>query len=196
MSSRSKRSGPASPLPGAVFTAFPRLESPGGSDVAVLEMQLGREPRGEIFVACRCPHGLPAVILTVPFAADDGPAPPLLWLSCPSAAAAAGRLEGAKGIARLAEALDADGALRSRFMDDEERFAAALEALAEHSGAPPERYHARGAAGGGKGAVKCLHAHLAYALASRGGAAGGWILHVIEEKGGTWCEKVPEACLS
>jgi hypothetical protein len=81
-------------------------------------------------------------------------------------------------------------------MEDEERFAEAWGAIAEYSGAPMERYRARGAAGGRKGAVKCLHAHLAYALAAHHGAAGGWCLRLIEEKGGTWCEKVPEACLT
>ncbi len=184
-------------LPRCAHDEFPGLERPGEDDLSLLERQLGRNPRGEVYVARRCPHGIPAVILTVPFDNEGRPTPPLLWLSCPYACREAARLESERAVRRFSESLARAGEDALRFEEEEERFGLIQSEIAWSGGeVPTDRLRERGVAGGRRGSIKCLHAHLAYRLASGRGVVGGWCLDEIEQGTGCWCEKIPEACLT
>jgi hypothetical protein len=204
------KSDDAGDLLGVLTELFPGVEEAGAGDLEVIERQLGRRPQGELSVARRCPLGEPAVVLTLPAKIERGPAPPLLWLSCPSAAKRMGTLESRSGSDSVAGWLAADSEAASSFANDEERFSEAQcriagEAAGEEVAA---RLAGRGAAGGAKGAIKCLHAHLAYRLAlsspvacdncpgpPEGGVVGEWCEKMLEREGGIWCERPPSACL-
>ena len=80
-------------------------------DRAAVAEQLGREPRGEMTVAHRCPCGRPDVVRTNPRLPDGTPFPTLYYLTCPRATAACSTLE-SQGVMRemeqrLATALEA-----------------------------------------------------------------------------------------
>jgi uncharacterized protein len=197
----------SSSLPGIECAArrareeFPQLEEPSANDLLVIERQLGRRPQGAVFVARRCPHGRPFVILTLPFEREGGGhVPPLLWLSCPHLAREVSRMEGGGATRRFAEALEPGGEHsreRTLFLEEEERFGKVQAGLAAACGPGlASRWEKKGVAGGRRGAVKCLHAHLAYWLASERGVVGGWCLEEISNGSGSSCERTPEACLA
>lgn len=207
----------ASPAAESLRREFPYLETPSSRDLSVVERQISRQPRGRVLVAARCPRGLPAVIFTPPFEADGDRMPPLLWLSCPSAARETARLESEGAVAGFAERLRAERGALELFTRDEERFARAFSLAASGSReAFAERLGERGVAGGRKGAVKCLHAHVAYRLAAAPsqepetrlsvadqpvevadppGLLGRWCVEELEKRSGLWCERIPEACV-
>lgn len=129
-------------------------------DLAVVEAQLGRRPRGTRAVAHRCPCGLPDVVQTTPRLADGTPFPTMYYLTCPRAAAACGRLESSGLMREMYARLDTDPELADRYRRAHEDYLARREALGE----VPEL---RGvSAGGMPNRVKCLHALLAHALAA------------------------------
>ncbi len=185
------------PLPAEALEEFPRLGPLGEADFAVVASQLGRPPRGEVFVAARCRHGRPSVILTVPFEIEGKPTPPLLWLTCPHASLQMSRLEGERAARRFVEALEPGGEAAARFLAEEERFGEAQCRLAAQANWKlAVRLRGRGVAGGPPGAVKCLHAHLAFRLASGRGVVGGWCLEELVKTAGRACDRIPEACLT
>lgn len=184
-------------LPALARETFAGLEVPSREDLEVLSRQIARPPAGWVFIARRCPQGLPAVILTVPTGSSDGPFPPLLWLSCPHVAREAGRLE-SEGLARYFERmLESDDLARGTFMEEEAEFARLAGQVMRNAWGQElaGKVGERGVAGGARGAVKCLHAHLAFKLASGRGQVGWWCLDALEKGKGTWCEKKPAACL-
>lgn len=130
------------------------------ADLAVVEAQLGRPPRGTQAVAHRCPCGLPDVVETRPRLADGSPFPTLYYLTCPRAVAACSRLESTGVMAQLTDRLAADQELAASYRAAHEDYVArrsAIEAVPEIAGV---------SAGGMPGRVKCLHALLAHALAA------------------------------
>jgi hypothetical protein len=129
-------------------------------DLAVVEKQLGRRPRGTRAVAHRCPCGRPDVVETTPRLADGSPFPTLYYLTCPRAVAACSRLESAGLMRDMAARLAADPELAARNRCAHEDYLArrdAIEVVPELAGT---------SAGGLPGRVKCLHALLAHALAA------------------------------
>jgi len=103
---------------------------------------------------------MPDVVVTSPRLADGTPFPTVYYLTCPRAASAVGRLEGA-GVMREMEArLDEDPQLRESYAAAHEHYLAARAALAD----VPEI--ARVSAGGMPDRVKCLHVLLAHSLAA------------------------------
>ncbi len=129
-------------------------------DTAAVSRQLGREPRGAVAVAHRCPCGEPDVVTTLPRLPDGTPFPTLFYLTCPRATAAIGTLE-SSGLMRDMEArLAADPELASRYRAAHESYLAdrdALDVVDEIAGI---------SAGGMPTRVKCLHVLVAHALAS------------------------------
>lgn len=129
-------------------------------DVAAVTQQLGREPRGAVSVAHRCPCGDPDVVMTAPRLPDGTPFPTTYYLTCPRAAAAIGTLE-SSGLMR-----DMEGRLAS-----DEELAAAYRAahesyLAERAGLGHVEEIDGISAGGMPTRVKCLHVLVAHALAA------------------------------
>jgi hypothetical protein len=140
------------------------------SDRAVVERQLGRAPRAFRRVAVRCPFGRPAV--TEQAAYDDAgePFPTTFWLTCPHLVAAVSRLEAAGGVERWTRAAAQDPEL-----------AASLErAHEEQRTLRPELDLGVGGARPGAGSLKCLHAHVAFALARPGYELGERIIAELD----------------
>jgi hypothetical protein len=146
------------------------------ADRSVVAAQLGRPPRGTRAVADRCPCGLPDVVETTPRLADGTPFPTLYYLTCPRAVAACGRLESAGRMKEMSARLRDDPELAARYRAAHEDYLARREAL----GHVPEI--AGVSAGGMPDRVKCLHVHLAHALAAGPGVNpfGDEVLALVE----------------
>jgi hypothetical protein len=129
-------------------------------DAAAVTRQLGREPRGVVRAAHRCPCGQPDVVMTRPRLPDGTPFPTLYYLTCPKAAALIGTLE-SSGLMRDMEArLADDPELAAAYRSAHESYLAerdALDPVAELDGV---------SAGGMPTRVKCLHVLVAHALAA------------------------------
>ena len=127
-------------------------------DRAIVAEQLGRPPRAIRAVAARCPSGHPAVVQTSPRLEDGTPFPTLYYLTCPR-------------LTSLVSTLEASGLMRemtARLAEDADLAAAYLAAhkayLAERDAIEPLGTDV--SAGGRPGRVKCLHVHVAHALAA------------------------------
>ena len=127
-------------------------EPVAAADLAAVEAQLGRAPRGTHAVGHRCPCRHPDVVVTEPRLPDGTPFPTTYYLTCPRAASLIGTLEGS-GVMREMEARLAEDA------DLATAYAAAhlayLAARAELGDVPEID---RVSAGGMPDRVKCLHA--------------------------------------
>jgi hypothetical protein len=142
-------------------------------DRRLVSWQLGRPARAFRRVAVRCPFGYPAVSEQNARAADGTPFPTTFWLTCPWLVAAVSRLEAAGGVRRYTKAVAAEPALA----------ASLASAQAEQRRLRPELDAGLGGSQGGE-SLKCLHAHVAFALARPGYALGSRILAEIDEP---WC---------
>jgi len=151
-------------------------------DLYVVELQLGRVPRGISAIAHRCPCGLPDVVETAPRLADGTPFPTLYYLTCPRANAALSRQEAAGVMRSMTARLRADPDLRERYRAAHADYVRRRDAAAAAAGVAPLPPGTQ-SAGGMPDRVKCLHALAAHALAVRGGnplgaeaveAAGQW----------------------
>lgn len=153
-------------------------------DRALVEQQLGRPPRAFLRVACRCPFDRPAVTEQAPYDLAGEPFPTTYYLTCPYLVAAVSRLEAAGGVERWSEAVAADPELREslRRASDEQR-AVRRELAAGHAGSDGGASLELGIGGSHNPArLKCLHAHVAYALARPGYALGERILAEVEPR--------------
>lgn len=149
------------------------------SDRAVVERQLGRPPRAFRRVAVRCPFGLPAVTEQNAYDDTGSPFPTTYWLTCPRLVRAVSRLEAAGGVERWSKLAAVDPEL-----------AASLEkAQAEQRAIRPELDFGIGGARPGAAGLKCLHAHVAFALARPGYELGERVVVELEP---LW----PAACCS
>jgi hypothetical protein len=147
-------------------------------DRAVVARQLGREPRAFRQVVVRCPFGLPAVTEQTPYDEAGSPFPTTYYLTCPHLVAAVSRLEAAGGVERWSQAAAAEPALaasRQRANAEQaelRRLLAAGREGRDHGGSLD-----LGIGGAARhGSLKCLHAHVAYALARPGYELGERIL--------------------
>ena len=84
---------PVPPAPPAPARPVLRLPVVDRSDLDAVARQLGREPRGVLEIAYRCPNGEPGVVKTAPRLPDGTPFPTLYYLTHPALTAAASRLE-------------------------------------------------------------------------------------------------------
>ena len=127
------------------------------ADRTAVAEQLGRAPRAIRAVAHRCPSGHPAVIQTSPRLDDGTPFPTLYYLTCPRLTSLTSTLE-ASGLmkdmtARLAE----DPELADAYLAAHRSYLAERDAISSLG--------TEVSAGGMPGRVKCLHVHVAHALA-------------------------------
>ena len=75
------------------------------NDLRVIAAQLGREPRGVVGVAWRCPCGRPGVVATEPRLPDGSPFPTTFYLSCQRAVTEVSRLEASGLMTQLTQRL-------------------------------------------------------------------------------------------
>ncbi|MBR8743162.1 DUF501 domain-containing protein [Nocardiopsis sp. MG754419] len=136
-------------------------------DLAAIELQLGRAPRGVRAVAHRCPCGLPDVVKTAPRLEDGTPFPTLYYLTCPRAAAVIGRLEGDGAMRRMQERLGEEPDLREAYTKAHEAYIDERAEQARLDGVEPLPEGMQ-STGGMPTRVKCLHALVGHELAAPG----------------------------
>lgn len=128
-------------------------------DLAAASRQRGREVRGVVEVAHRCPCGEPDVVRTAPRLPDGTPFPTTYYATCPRLTAAISTLESAGVMASMEARLHTDPVVG-------DAYSAAHEDYLERRGELGEVPEVEGvSAGGMPDRVKCLHALVAHALA-------------------------------
>jgi hypothetical protein len=135
-------------------------------DRTAVALQLGREPRTFRRVVVRCPWGLPVVTEQSPYDATGEPFPTTYYLTCPHLVAEVSRIEAAGGVERWGEAVARDPALREdirRATDTQRRIRRRLAGTPGVDGGASLELGIGGSSN--PEALKCLHAHVAYALA-------------------------------
>ena len=151
------------------------------ADVEAVRVQLGREPRGVVAVAHRCPCGAPDVVETAPRLPDGTPFPTTYYLTCPRASGAVSTLESSGLMREMSERLADDDELAAAYAAAHADYLRRRAAIAD----VPEL--ANVSAGGMPTRVKCLHVLTAHALAAGPGvnplgdealdALGPWWAH-------------------
>jgi uncharacterized protein len=127
------------------------------ADFDAVARQLGREPRGVLAIAYRCPNGEPGVVKTAPRLADGTPFPTLYYLTHPTLTAAASRLESSGLMKEMTARLADDAELSAAYRRAHESYLAERDAV--------EPLHTRSSGGGMPDRVKCLHVLIAHSLA-------------------------------
>lgn len=136
------------------------MTQPTADDLAVVEAQLGREPRGVAEVAWRCPCGKPGVVKTLPRLPNGTPFPTTYYLTNPQLVSAVSTLEASGLMTEMTARLADDADLAARYRAAHEAYLADREALGhvdEIDGI---------SAGGMPTRVKCLHVLVGHALAA------------------------------
>jgi hypothetical protein len=144
-------------------------------DEAVIERQLGRPARGLAGVAARCPYGAAAVVEQDSYLPGGEPFPTTYYLTCPHAVAAVSALEHAGGVDRYQRLAAEDDVIGSSYREGAQRQRTLRRPapVMLDDGASL----ALGIGGtAGDGAIKCLHAHAAFALAQPGYLLGEAVL--------------------
>jgi hypothetical protein len=139
-------------------------------DREVVERQLGRPPRAFRRVVVRCPFGRPAVTEQDPYDAEVEPFPTTYYLTCPYLVAAVSRLEAAGGVEAWSARAQADPELARSVEEATEAQRAIRRELAGGRTGADEGASLELGIGGSRNPsrLKCLHAHVAFALANPG----------------------------
>ena len=160
----------------------------GEEDRAAVARQLGRPPRAIRRVVRRCPFGLPAVTEQAPYDDSGEPFPTTYYLTCPHLVAAVSRIEARGGVERWSALAAEDTELAASLT-----YATAEQRKIRRSLAGGEVGRDGGASLGlGIGGastperLKCLHAHVAFALARPGYLLGE---RVLVELGPLWPDR-------
>jgi len=165
------------------------------ADRDVVARQLGREPRAFRRVAVRCPFGAPAVTEQQPYTADGEPFPTTYYLTCPHLVVAVSRIEAAGGVERWSVAVREEAELAASLAaaDDEQRRVRRELAAGSQQRGDGGASLEFGVAGSRRGgSLKCLHAHVAYALARPGYELGERIVAELELLWPERCCTLPE----
>jgi len=149
---------------------------------AIVERQLGRPPRAFRRVAARCPYGLPAVTEQHPYDANGQPFPTTYYLTCRHLVAAVSRLEAVGGVERWSRCAAGNARLSASLVRaTEEQRRTRLVLAGERRGRDEGAALELGIAGARDPEnLKCLHAHVAFALARPGYELGEAILSELE----------------
>jgi uncharacterized protein len=153
-------------------------------DRALVERQLGRPPRAFRRVVVRCSFGNPAVTEQHPYDASGEPFPTTYYLTCPYLVAALSRLEAAGGVERWSQRVAHEPQLAESLERATVQQRDLRRRLARENGSIGRDGGASLDAGIGGSAnptqLKCLHAHVAYALANPDYLLGRLILAEVE----------------
>jgi uncharacterized protein len=139
-------------------------------DLELVARQIGRRPRAFRRVAVRCPWGRPAISEQEPFDDRGRPFPTQFYVTCPHLVAAISRLEAAGGVDRW-----------SRAAREDDELGASLEAAQGEQRALRPELDAGIGGSTRDGSLKCLHAHVAFALARPGYELGERILAEVTD---------------
>jgi len=153
-------------------------------DRDIVERQIGRRPRAFRRVAARCSFGLPAVTEQEPYDEEGVPFPTTYYLTCRHLIAAVSRLEAAGGVERWSATVAGSPDLTADLVEataNQQRLRLAL--AAGRVGADSGASLVSGIGGSRNPTqLKCLHAHVAFALALPGYRTGELILAEVPER--------------
>ena len=153
-------------------------------DRAVVARQLGRRPRAFRRVVARCPYGLPVVTEQDPYDDVGAPFPTTYYLTCRHLVSALARIEAAAGVERWSRSVAGDPLLQeslTRATAEQRRIRHELAGTAR--GADDGASLDLGIGGSRSPAnLKCLHAHVAYALANPGYELGERMLAEVRPR--------------
>lgn len=127
------------------------------ADIDAVARQLGRDPRGVLEIAYRCPNGEPGVVKTTPRLPDGTPFPTLYYLTHPLLTAAASRLESEGVMREMSARLSDDPDLAAAYRRAHDSYLAERDAI--------ESLGTAFTGGGMPDRVKCLHVLMAHSLA-------------------------------
>jgi hypothetical protein len=151
-------------------------------DRAVVGRQLGRPARAFLRVVRRCPFGGPAVTEEDPYDRAGEPFPTTYYLTCRHLVAAVSRLEAAGGVERWSARAAAEPDLATSLASataTQRRLRRKLAAgRTGRDGGGSLDLGIGGSANPGQ--LKCLHAHVAFALAQPGYRLGEAILAEVD----------------
>ncbi len=158
-------------------------------DRELVAKQLGRPPRAFGRVVVRCPFGRPAVTEQSPYDDSGEPFPTTYYVTCRHLVAAISRLEAAGGVERWSERAQQEPDLaESLARATEEQRRVRTELAGGRTGSDQGASLELGIGGSrNPEQLKCLHAHVAYALARPGYELGE---RIAEEIVPLW----PERC--
>lgn len=148
------------------------------TDTAAVSAQLGRTPRAVREVAHRCPCGLPSVVQTAPRLEDGTPFPTLYYLTCARLNSRIGSLEAEGRMKEMTDRLAEDPALADAYRHAHEAYLAERDSI--------ESLGTAVSAGGMPDRVKCLHVHVAHAIAA-GLGVNPFGDEALAELGEWWC---------
>jgi len=153
-------------------------------DREVVSRQLGRPPRAFSRVAVRCPWGLPAVTEQAPYDDTGAPFPTTYYLTCRHLVAAVSRIEAAGGVERWSETVTADTELSADLVRASAEQRSVRRTLAAGRTGADGGASLESGIGGSQNPsqLKCLHAHVAYALARPGYLLGEAVLAELPDR--------------
>ena len=162
-------------------------------DREAVTRQLGRPPRAFRRVVRRCPFGLPAVTEQEPYDDAGEPFPTTYSLTCTHLVAAVARLEAAGGVERWSEAAARDASLAESLSRATDRQRAVRRELAAgRTGRDGGASLELGIGGSARPErLKCLHAHVAFALAQPRYELGERVLAEVRPLWPSSCCTVP-----
>ncbi len=154
------------------------------NDRDVVERQIGRRPRAFRRVVARCPHGYPAVTEQDPYDDEGAPFPTTYYLTCRHLIAAISRLEADGGVERWSDAVESSAALTADLVDATATQQRVRRALAAGRTGVDDGASLSSGIGGSRNPsqLKCLHAHVAFALAHPGYRTGALMLAEVPER--------------
>lgn len=157
----------------------PRPAPVSERDREIIAEQLGRAARGLRAVAARDEAGEPAVVQTHPRLENGTPFPTLYYLTSPRLVAMVSTLESEGVMRTMSERLGEDAQLAAEYRRAHESYLAERDAI--------EPLGTDVSAGGMPERVKCLHVHVAHALAKGPGVNpfGDEALELISEREST-----------
>ncbi|MCI1902130.1 MAG: DUF501 domain-containing protein [Bifidobacteriaceae bacterium] len=133
------------------------------AEIAVVERQLGRYPRGMVAVGARCVCGTPLAVITRPLVDGKIPFPTTCYLTSPEAVKAMSHLEAEGRMNDFTEQLAQDEELQASYQRAHAMYLELRHDLARTLG-DSEEHIAGTTAGGMPVRVKCLHALSAQSL--------------------------------
>jgi hypothetical protein len=151
-------------------------------DRRLVAAQIGREPRAFLRTATRCPYDRPAVTVQAPYDNRGEPFPTTYYLTCRHLVEAVSRLEAAGGVERWTAAVATEPELAESLASATREQRAVRRELAGGV-VGLDRGESLGLGIGGSrnpAQLKCLHAHVAFALARPGYVLGERILAELD----------------
>ena len=156
---------------------------PDARDIAIVERQLGRYPRGMVAVGARCVCGRPLAVVTRPLLPGGVPFPTTCYLTSPEAVKAASHVEAEGTMREYGALVETDADTKAAYERAHQLYLEFRHAVATQLGDSEE--HIEGTSAGGMPTrVKCLHALVAQSLVMGPGAnpIGDMVLERVKDE--------------